>query len=109
MLDSSATVADLRRWILDRISPGDSPPDWVTIRRWKEKLGTSLSEEAILEMLELHYGKDFGAKRKLILFSEIVRETGQSEYFVRKKTKGMLVRIGSRLYLDRKDYEQIFG
>lgn len=106
------SISETRQWICQLTGPrGLMPPDWVTVRRWREKLEEAdrLTEEGMLEMLELHYGQDFGAEVKLNLLPEVQQRSGLSEYLVRKRAGDALIRIGGRLYLSEDDYERIFG
>lgn len=106
------SIAQIRELICKIVGPGGfMPPDWVTVRRWRENLleVERLDDDGIRSLLEVHYKADFSAKRKLIPLAEVAKRTGQSIYKVRKIVKDKLFQIGGRFCLEGKDFERLFG
>jgi len=95
------TVVELRKFICGLTGPkGLMPPDWVTVRRWKEKVKESGNEEKrVRQLLELHYGLDFRSMDRLIPLVEIVKKTGMNIYRVKQVAKDIIEKVGGRYYV----------
>jgi len=107
------SIADLRRLIVSIVGVrGHMPPDWVTVKRWRERLmkDDRYCDQGLRELLELKYGEDFGAYRKLVSLSYVKKQTGLSYYKVHRiaQGNGILVTFCGRYCIERGDYERVF-
>lgn len=70
-----------------------------------------MTREGIKQMLEVHYGEDFGARSKLVLISDLEEKTGVSRYLMLKKAaeSKKMIKLGSRSFITERDAEELFG
>jgi hypothetical protein len=107
------SVSQVRQFISKVVGVrGHMPPDWTTVSRWMEKLENAggLTKEGILQMLELHYNDDFGAKEKLMSMPDVEKKMNITPYMARKiaKDAGILIQLGGRYCIRKKDFERVY-
>jgi len=109
-------VVDLRNRICEIIGPkGLAPPDWTTIKRWKEKLGEIgwLCDDGIRAFLEMRYGEEFGAEGKLVGLPTVAKMVGRRDPYMLKDSMyrcglgGWIMKIGNQYYMRKEDAERL--
>lgn len=105
-------IAEMRKFISSLLVAHQEleVPDWVTIRRWKEKIEARELpfEEGIRQLMEIHYDMSFGAADPVRSLGQVSKYTGLTVKTIKAKAREVIFQWGRPYVIRLEDYQRIF-
>ena len=111
-MGKSNKIASYRKYICKVVGPrGYAPPDWTSIREWVEKLEEAKMDvpNGLLNLLELYYDDDFGAKDKFITRGKLKKQYNLNTNEANRLFKNDWFQIGKQYCVYQEIVEKRFS